>query len=213
VAADDFKAGVTGVDVGGNPKAIDVNRRARFEPDCLPNAAGGGVPFPLFADGLLGIVHRILNADHERGVLIAVVGGFERVGDVEFVREIAAFAMADVLAVHPNVGKEIGGADGENGAFAVPRFVFWDGDFFAIPAHLVAWGFAMIFAGDFERVPEYARRVKIIIAGGVAFAPGGEGFPWEWDQDLFAPNRAARFEPAFFFADSIAIESELPWSI
>src|SRR5688572_20410392 len=110
-------------------------RGARFDPYGLPDAACRGVPAPLFSDGLFGIIHRIFDADHKRGMKFAVVAGLERVSDVEFVRKITAFAMTQMNAVHPNVGEKIGGANGEDRSLALPLFVARDRYFAAIPAN------------------------------------------------------------------------------
>src|SRR5688572_8121460 len=113
--------------------------------------------------------------------------------------------MTEMNAVDPNICEKVSGADGENRAFAIPRFVFWNRDFASIPAHFVTRGLAMIFARDFQGIAENARGVKMIVAGRVAFAPGRERFPRVGHEYLFAPNRPAWFEPAFFLADSIAV--------
>ena len=64
--------------MSGEMRNLSMKRGcARFEPHRLPNAAGRRVPSPLFADGLLVIIHRIFDANHERGMLIAVVAGFQ----------------------------------------------------------------------------------------------------------------------------------------
>ena len=50
--------------IGYNPKGSDMRLASRFKENSLPDAAGRGVPTPLFAHGLLGILHRIFDPQH-----------------------------------------------------------------------------------------------------------------------------------------------------
>ena len=72
---------------------------ARLDKNGLPDAAGGGVPAPLFADGLLVIIHRVLNAeDDERGAPhpgpLPRAQREKSVRQIKFEGRIAAFVMA-----------------------------------------------------------------------------------------------------------------------
>src|SRR5437879_8080425 len=96
----------------------------------------------------------------------------QTISEIKFERRVAAFVMADMSSVAPAVGKEISGTDGQNGAFASPGFVIRNDNGAPIPANFITEGGTMIAAIDFERMAENAVRVIIVIARGVAFAPG-----------------------------------------
>ena len=70
-----------------------MSRMARLHIDSLPDAAGCGVPMPLFANWLLGIIHRIFDAQDNQGA-----PGFFRIiqslSQIEFKGRVAAFVMA-----------------------------------------------------------------------------------------------------------------------
>src|SRR5689334_704806 len=55
-----------GVDVRQESEGFDVGFMAGLDEDGLPDAAGGGVPAPLFADGLFGIIHRVFDTEHQQ---------------------------------------------------------------------------------------------------------------------------------------------------
>ena len=58
-----------------------------------------------------------------------------------------------------------------------------------------------------------ARGIIIFVSGGIGFAPGGERFPAERDDDLFAPGEVVGLEPFLAFADAIRIKTKLPGSV
>ena len=127
------------VEVRRDAEGQQVRGVARLEEDGLPDAAGRRVPAPLFADGLLGVVHRVFHAqhDHRAGKPVRVRLA-EGVGQVELERRVAALVVAERLAVAPAVREEIRRADGQDHALARPRAVARDAELAPVPADLVA---------------------------------------------------------------------------
>src|SRR5436190_4314436 len=70
----------------------------------------------------------------------------------------------------------------------------------------------MVRAGHLEWIAEDSCCVIIIITGGIAIAPGRQGFPTERHNDLFAPFTSV-FEPCFIFSPPVPIKTELPWTV
>ena len=96
---------------------------ARLQINGLPNAAGGGVPAPLFSHRLLGVVHRVFDAqDDEREAFARLF--LQGVRQIKLKRSVAAFVMAEVLAVAPAIGEEICGANVQDRPFIFPGIVF-----------------------------------------------------------------------------------------
>src|SRR5450432_994540 len=98
------------VDVGRDREAFDKRGRARFDKHGLPNSARRGVPAPLFANGLLAIVHRIFHAQHKHGSSPFSIRTAYGVSQIKFEREISSFVLAKMNAVAPTVGKIVGRA-------------------------------------------------------------------------------------------------------
>ena len=200
------------VDVGRDAERADVARVAGFHENGLPDAAGGGVPVPLLADGLLGVVHGVLHAQDQDAATV----GVERVGQVELERVVATLVPPERLAVAPAFGEEVRRADREDDALAGPSgIVAGDVDFPPIPPDLVARGGAVVGAVHGGGVAEDARGVVMVVPGGVALAPGGEGFPAERDEDLLGEGRGGvgGIEPAFVRPAPVAVEAERPGAV
>jgi hypothetical protein len=53
------------INIGNDPEGVDMAVIARLNKDGLPDSTGGSVPAPLFADGLLVVIHWILDAQHQ----------------------------------------------------------------------------------------------------------------------------------------------------
>ena len=135
-------------DVRGDAERADVARVAGFHEHRLPDAAGGGVPVPLFTNGLLGVVHRIFHAQDQHAAAV----GVERVGQVELEGVVPTLVPSERLAVAPALGEEVRRTDREDDAFAGPGgIVTGDEDFAPIPADLVARGRAVVGAGPRSR--------------------------------------------------------------
>ena len=120
---------------------------------------------------------------------------FERVGEIEFEWVITAFVMAEVNAVAPAIGEEIGCPNGQEHAFVFPGVICGNFDPAPIPTDFVTPGRTMIFARDLEWIAKDARRIIVVISCGIAFAPGGKRFPAERHDDLFTPLRLVGREP------------------
>src|SRR4051794_25846784 len=86
----DAKASGARINVCIKAEAVDVSRTARLDKDCLPDAAGGRVPTPLFAHRLLVIVHRVLDAQDQPPVTRSIRRFLQGVGQVEFKGRITA---------------------------------------------------------------------------------------------------------------------------
>src|SRR5262245_39145907 len=120
---------------------------------------------------------------------------------------------AEVDAVAPAVGQEIGRANGENDTFVAPGRQVRNHHLATIPSNFIAGCRAMIGARDLQRIAENTCGVIIIVARGIRFPPSGERFPAEWHNDLLTPVRRVGSEPLFIKATAHAIEAELPWSV
>ena len=203
----DVEVGGAGGDVRGDAKVADVRDAARLHEDGLPDAARGRIPLPLLADGLLAVVHGILDAQHDHAAPV----GIERVGEVKLERVVAALVVAEMHAVAPRVGEKIRRAHGEDRAPARP--LGRHADLAPIPADLVARRGAVVRAGDLERIPEDAGRVVVFVAGGVALAPRGEAFPAEGHEDLLGPRGLLAREPRLLPSHAVAVEAELPRTV
>src|SRR5690606_7812158 len=118
--AGDLEHRPTLIDVRCDPEMIDVNHGSWFYEYSLPDAAGRRVPAPLFADGLLVVVHRILDAENNQLPRTGGARRGERIREIELERNIAAFATPAVHAVAPAVGGKVRGSDGEDYAPITP---------------------------------------------------------------------------------------------
>src|ERR1051325_8374857 len=147
-----------------NSEALDEAAAARLDEHGLPDAARGRVPFPLFADGLLVIVHPVLDAQHDHSFAGAAFLN-ERVRDIEFEWCISTFMLAEMFAIHPAVGTEIGGANCKDDPFFLPGGSVRNCDPPSVPSNFVAGGGAMIGPGYFERISKHSRRVIIVVPG------------------------------------------------
>jgi len=121
--------------------------------------------------------------------------------------------MAEVLAIRPAIGKKVRRADGQNDALAFPIRVVWNFDETPIPPHFVARGGTVIRGVDLQRVEKHARGVIILVAGRIPLPPGGERFPAEGNDDLFAPFQFVGTEPFFFHPAPVPVKTELPGAI
>src|SRR4051812_7559583 len=83
----------------------------------------------------------------------------------------------------------------------------------AVPADFIARRGPMILACNFERIAEDAHGIVVFIAGGVALAPCGQGFPAKRHDDLVAPRLILCAKPSFLGATAVAIKAELPGAI
>ena len=138
----------------------------------MPDTAGRGVPAPLFADRLLGVIHWIFNPKNEAGFAGAI--RFHRVREIELKRRVAVLVVAEMFAVTPAISEEISGADGQDDPLAVPVRVVRNVNRPAVPSDFVARRRAMIGASNFERIEKDAGGIIIFVSGGIAFAPGRE---------------------------------------
>src|SRR5437867_1342792 len=105
------------VDVAQDLKRPNVRRVAGLEIDRLPNPTGGGVPSPLLAHRLLGVVHRIFDAQYQksmaaptpRALLRARLSGraslsrFQRFGQIKLKRRVPPFVVAQMHAIAPAI--------------------------------------------------------------------------------------------------------------
>ena len=181
--------------------------------DGLPDAAAGGVPAPLFPDGLLMVIHGVFHAEDDGALARTVRKSLECIGNVEFGRKITAFLAAEMAAVAPAIQEVIGSTNDEDDALVLPGFCIGNFYFAAVPSDLVAGCEAMVLLGDFERTKINAGGVIIFVAGRIGFAPGGERFPAERDNNLLAPDQIVGLEPFLLFADASTVEAELPWAV
>src|SRR5205085_3620414 len=98
--ASELEASGSRLNIGADTKGADVRFVPRFKIDRLPDAAGGGVPIPLLAYRLLGVVHRLLDPqDDQRLAPTRHIGQSFR--EIEFERRITAFMFPQVNAIAP----------------------------------------------------------------------------------------------------------------
>ena len=74
------------VDVRDDAEGPQMGCVAGLDEHGLPDTAGRRVPLPLFANGLLGVIHRVLDAQDDDAASI----GVERIGQVELERRVPA---------------------------------------------------------------------------------------------------------------------------
>src|SRR5437764_13940690 len=117
--------------------------------------------------------------------------------------------MAKVNTVAPAIGEKVGCPDAQNDAFFLPGFVVWNFNRSPVPADFVAFGRAMVSAGDFQWIKENARGIVVIVACGIPFTPGSERFPTERNNDLATPFRGVGRIPFLLQPGPFAIETEL----
>src|SRR5581483_5972973 len=204
-----LKRSIPRINISRDSEPGDVCGAARFDKNGLPNPARRRVPAPLFADGLLGIIHRVLDPQDDQRSAFTV----ERVGQIKFKRGITAFVRSEVPPVAPAVREKIGRSDVENHPLALPRLVSRDFHPAAVPTDFIARRGAMVSAGHFQGMSEDAGGIIIIAPRGIPFAPGGEGFPAKGHDDLLAPIALVRLEPLFVHAAAVTVEAELPRAI
>jgi len=87
---------------------------------------------------LLVVVHGIFDPQHDQAGPMTIAGRIERVGKIELKRGVTPFVMAEMMAVAPAIGEEIGRANGQDDALAVPMRIVRDVNDAAIPANFVA---------------------------------------------------------------------------
>ena len=199
--------------VGRNLKPLDVLRRARFEKDRLPDSARGAVPGPLLPDRLLGVIHRVFHPHHEHPARLTGLIRRERFSEIELDRIVAAFVMAKMPAITPNIGEEIGRADCQDDESVLPSVILRNGDPAAIPTNFKALRATIVLGRDFERVSVNATRIVVVVSCRIGFAPGGERFPAKRDHNLFRPAFAGRLKPAPFLAHTISVEAKFPSTV
>ena len=126
-------------------KTINVRNVPGLDENGLPNTAGGGVPAPLFSHRLLGVIHRVLNAQDQLTGTCAIGLRFERISKIKLERSVTALVVTEMFTIAPAVGEEICCPDGEDDALIFPDGSIWNTDLATIPAHLVTRHAAVIF--------------------------------------------------------------------
>ena len=192
-------------------KGRDVARVARLDEDRLPDAAGRRVPLPLLADGLLGVVHRVLHAQDDHAPALRV----ERVGQVELERRVAALVPSERLAVAPAFGEEIRRADRQDHAFAGPRRARRAGCGFRAgtsrprsAARSGGWC-GPRSSGRGKRAWRSSDRCRRNRP-----APTPRAIPSRTARGSVRPHGPlARLEPAFVHAEPFAVEAEIPRAV
>src|SRR5690349_20123368 len=81
----DLKPTVALGDIGKYTKGFEMRLAPGLKINRLPDATGGRVPTPLFADGLLGVFHRILHPEDNPGNMPGL-GIAERLAQIELER-------------------------------------------------------------------------------------------------------------------------------
>ena len=203
-----------GIDIGCDVALLEMGGVPGFKIDCLPDAAGAGVPVGLFADGLFAVVLGIVGAHDDVGVL----AGYQRIGDVEFKGEVSVLVFAEVVSVHPDFGVPVNGTEVEDDASGVP--CLWHGYGFSVPADGVSGRVAVVplafkpAAGDFFGV-EIGVGAEIGCAiGCLCLSPGGEAFPRIGH--LYLQGRVGEgigCEPVCVFAGIARVEGEVPGAV
>src|SRR5262249_49647443 len=210
--ASDGERHCSGLNVGKNSKGTNVGLVTRLDIDGLPDTAGGRVPAPLLADGLLRVIHGVLDAQHEQSLKETIAIG-QGISEIEFERSVSAFVVTKMCAIAPTVGEKIRRADVKDDTFVFPGLVIGQEHIPAVPTHFVARCGAVIGAVNLKRIEEDASGIEIVIACGIASAPGGEGFPTKGHNDLLAPVWKVGLKPALVDAFALAVKTELPWSV
>ena len=210
----DGKCCGAGIDIGGDVALLEMGGVSGFEVDCLPDAAGAGIPVGLFADDLFAVFLCIVGAHDD-------VGGFagsQRIGDVKFKGQVSVLVFAEVVAVHPDFGVPVDGSEVEDDGLRVP--CLWHGDGFSVPADglsgrvaVVAFAFKST-AGDVFGVEVGVGAEIGGVVGCLFLSPSGEAFPGIGDLYLQrCVGEVIGGEPVCLFAGIARVEGEVPGAV